>query len=291
MRDSQVDVGGESLAKLLVIAGAGGSASAFTANPIDNNVANQADKAFGGKVGTGGDGGSIVNFVQGKRSAGGQIGGNISARVDLISGNGGDTINFGTVANTKVPVGKGGSITNIFIAGSLGNIAPNVAIRSYNHELAGETVADFVNANLRDPLIPGSVDDSVGNVGLLAGAAGRLKLVPVKFGGTSDVVFLTQPLTGGVNGSVIGLTARNIMSMVAGSVERIASIQVIGNIQVVGNGDVGSVKNPLEVRYRDPDGKPIAEPVLDGSLDDGALIYKSFKGGKLPNSSNVFKLS
>jgi hypothetical protein len=290
VRDSQIDVGGESLAKLLVIAGAGGGATAFTANPNDTFIANQAEKAFGGRVGIGGDGGGIVNFVQGVRSASGQIGGNLSGRVDLIAGNGGDTLNYGRVSDTGLPVGRGGSIANVFIAGSIGNIAANVPIKSYNRELAGETVAEFVNANLRDPLLPGSFDDSIGVVGLVAGASGRLKEIPISFGGNDDVVFLSQPATGGLNGSVSNLTARSIMSMVAGSVERIASIQSIAFITVVGTGDVGSVKNPLDVFFRDKDGNPILEPVLDGRLDDGALIYKRITGGRLP-SGNVFELA
>lgn len=290
VRDAEVEVGGESLAKLLVIAGAGGGATAFTSNSLDTTVVNQADKAFGGRVGIGGDGGSVVNFVQGVRNASGQIGGNLSGRVDLIAGNGGDTLNFGTVANDKVTVGKGGSVSNVFIAGSIGNIAQNVPIKSYNRELAGETVAEFVNANLRDPLLPGSFDDSIGLVGMVVGASGRLKEVPLRFGGTDEVVFISQPSSGGINGSASSITARNIMSMVAGSVERIASIQSIAFLNVVGTGDVGSVKDPLNVLFRDRDGNPISEPVLDGRLDDGALIYKRLSGGRLPNG-NVFQLA
>jgi hypothetical protein len=77
---------------------------------------------------------------------------------------------------------------------------------------------------------------------------------------------------------------------VAGSVERIASIQSIAFINVIGTGDVGSTKNPLAVLFRDKEGNPITEPVLDGRLDDGALIYKQFRGGKLP-IGNVFELA
>jgi hypothetical protein len=138
--------------------------------------------------------------------------------------------------------------------------------------------------------MPTSFDDSIGLVGLVAGASGRLKEVPVNFSGTDDVVFLSQPASGGINGSASTITARNIMSMVAGSVERIASIQSIAFINVVGTGDVGSVKDPLGVLFRDKDGNPIVEPVLDGRLDDGALIYKQLKGGRLPNG-NVFQLA
>ena len=295
VKDSSIEVGGTALAKLLVVAGNGGDASSFVANPLDQ-VSNQGQKAYGGKVGVGGKGGSIVNFTQGKVTNG-LLGGNIQARVDLIAGNGGSTINYGTVADTEITVGVGGSISKIRIAGSLGNSAANVPIKSYNNDLGGETMADFINTNLRDEpagFVP-SIADNVGNVGVVAGAAGRLKTVVI---GNDDnsIVYRSQPAKNGVNGSVLDLAARDIMSIIAGSVQRIASIQKLGGIKVVGTGDVGSDKGIVGIAEY---GRvpvlgvlvtPIGiEPVLDGSLIDGAVIYRK-PSGAIP-TGNVFNLA
>src|SRR5207302_10119249 len=133
----------------------------------------------------------------------------------------------------------------------------------------GERMADFVaNTLLANP--PGALDDTVGNVGLVAGAAGHVKG--------------NQPTTFAANGSVSNLSASNIMSMVAGSVDLIASIQKISNIVVTTTGgifgadkeDPGNGFATGTIDYYDP--QPPAErhdhPVINGALIDGAIVGK-----------------
>jgi hypothetical protein len=281
--DVSLSIGAESFNKGLFIAGAGGSAAAWIPNPFNDSTPNQGQKAFGGRVGRAGDGGSIVNLTQS---------GAIGARIDLIAGNGGDTINYGSVIDSKNFVGKGGSILNVHLDSNIGNIAPDVALKSYNDVLNGETVQDFVTRALRDPLFPGTFDDSVAMVGAVIGSAGRIKSVP---NSTDPSGFRSQPANGGINGSFINVSARNIASAVAGAPERIASIQVVGNINITGGGTLGKDFDDTidATKYRDPVGNPIPEPVLDGSLVDGALVYKNFvpqfKGDKLP-VGHIFQL-
>ena len=273
-------IGGESLAKGLIIAGAGGSATAFVANPLDLSVKDQAAKAFGGRIGVGGNGGSINGFAQN---------GAIAARFDLIAGDGGDALNYGTVVDRGVPVGIGGSITNIALRGNIGNIAPHVPIKSYNDLSKNESVADFVNQSLRDPLSPGSFTDDVGLVGLTVGASGRLKEVQFGYDNANNANFKSNPAFGGVSGDALNISARNIMAMVAGNVSRIAAIQTISGINVDANGILGADKTSDPAAYRDKDGNPVPEPVLDGRLVDGAIIYKTSIGPP-PSSPRVFKL-
>ena len=269
-----VDVafGASSTAQGLFISGAGGAASAFVVNPRDNSP-NQPQNSFGGEVGRGGDGGNISGVTQR---------GNIDIHVDLISGNGGDTINYGTVIDPAPNVGRGGSISNVIIAGNIGNIDPTVAIQSYNNFLGGETVAKYVDRKFRDPLAPAgpSLSDADGNVGIIVGAAGRNKAVVLDPQGHPHT-YVTQPSTGARNGDLINLTTRNLMSAVAGSVDRIAAIQTCMNIQIL-NGQVGSDKGIINVaEYLDADGNPTVNgrPVRDGRLLDGALICKALLDG------------
>ena len=285
--DVQLNLGAENANKALIIAGAGGSAAAFIPNPNDPTPG-QNQKAFGGRIGKAGHGGSIINLTQS---------GSIGARLDLIAGNGGDTINYGTVADLgKLRVGKGGSLINIRLAGNVGNIAENILLQSYNNVFGGETVQEFVTSSFRDPLIPGAFDDTVGMVGAVVGSAGRLKEAPTGVDPGGDIIFRSQPATNGVNGSIVGLAARNIASAVAGAVERIASVQVVRGISITGGGVLG--KNTVDparpgVDYLDPAGNPVPEPVLDGRLIDGALAYRKFKplfpGDSLP-PGRVFQL-
>lgn len=274
VKDVTVNVGSESFNKGLVIAGAGGSAAAFIPNRFDGTT-NQDEKAFGGRVGKAGTGGSIVDFSQT---------GTIGAKIDLIAGNGGDTINYGTVADRKIFVGKGGSIINAILSGNAGNIDPVIRLNSYNDVLAGETVQEFVQNTLRIeesilPIGPEVISDAVGMVGVVVGSAGRLKEAPTGFGGGGETIFRSQPATNGINGSLIGLSARNIASAVAGAVERLASIQVVSGINITGGGVLGKdFSDAIDpTKYRDPEGNPVPEPVLDGSLVDGALVYQKFK--------------
>jgi hypothetical protein len=293
VRDMKLTLASTNFAKALIVAGQGGDAGAWAVNPLDP-TGDQDNKFFGKKVGFGGQGGSIINFRQE---------GVINARVDLIAGNGGDTINYGTVADKKNFVGVGGSILNTFISGSAGNIDPQVRLKAYYDIKADQTMGDFIDSQLRNPLVPGAITDNVGMVGVVAGAAGRLKSVAVGYDDTTtgdpadpnQIIFRSKPATGGKNGNVINFTARNIASMVAGSVDRIAAVQVVGGINLTGGGVVGKDLSPIVEPgpYRDQDNNIVPEPVLDGRLVNGALVYAKFKPksatDKLP-LGKVFKL-
>jgi hypothetical protein len=259
--NAAISLGSSTLAKGLVIAGAGGDASAFVPNSNDQSP-NQAKNAFGGTVGRGGNGGSIVNFTDG---------GNIGAHVDLIAGNGGSTLNFGIVTDTRNFVGIGGSIRNVTLTGDAGQLDPRIPIKSYNNLDAGESVAEFVQNNLRGSF--GVLTDADGNVGVVVGAAGRNKAVAAD--PSNPLTFVDQPAAGSRNGSLIDFTARNLMSAIAGSVDRIASIHLAQNIRVP-NGIIGADKNIIGTReYLDRNDQPTRDVVLDGSLIDGALVARS----------------
>jgi hypothetical protein len=259
--------GPETGGKVLVIAGAGGNASAFTAN--QNDSVNNEQKAFGGKVGRGGNGGDIIGFVQEN---------SIDVSVDLIAGNGGDTINYGTSFDLKTFVGKGGSIKNINVKGSIGNIDPLRKVKAYNDTIPdeGDSVTDismtqWVNDFLRNPVVGSGLGDGNGNVGIVAGAAGRVKAIATGSG------FETQPAHNAakLNGSVQNLTARLLMSAVAGDVNRIAAIHAAKNINIL-SGLVGADKDNAGVLdtidYLDLEGQVVQTPVLGGALLDGAFI-------------------
>ncbi len=277
----RLDIGATSLAKAIVIAGAGGDAGAFVVNPLDPS-ANQGQKAFGGKVGRGGDGGSIANLTQT---------GGIASRVDLIAGNGGDTINYGTVADKVSFVGKGGSISNINLDGNIGNIDPTVPIKSYNNLKLGQTIADFVEERLRDRFVAGFVGDNVGNVGAVVGGSGRIKGVFSSFDAQGQPVYESLPAVNGSNGELINVNARNIMSAVAGSVERVAAIRSIQKVTVITGGDAGTDKTSLPFDYVDKLGNPLSEPVPDGGLVDGAIISSTEPTGSSFPRNNTFVLS
>ncbi len=208
--------------KVLVIAGDGGSSSSAapflipvpktpSAATIAAETANdkQIFYAVGGVSGPGGTGGSILQFTQ-------PLG--TGTDVDLIAGNGGATINHSAADQNSILVGKtwvdnsgvGGSIENIGIAGNIGNCASGVAIKSYNNIFAGQTMQEFIDTTILGT-ITGTLNDSVGNVGLVVGAAGRVE------GGI--------PSSNGINGTVYNVHAENIMSMVAGNVDQADFIQ------------------------------------------------------------------
>ena len=273
---STATVGGDAFAKILVIAGAGGDAHAFIPNPLDVSP-DQAQKAFGGKVGLGGVGGSITGFQQDLA---------IAAHVDLIAGNGGGTVNYGTVADPKSFVGKGGSITNTSIRGNIGNIASTVPMGAYNDTdkdgHVDQTLADFVKDNFRispvDALLnlPPLLDDTFGNVGIIVGSAGRIKEYEVSPGTQFQL-----PATFALNGSLINLSARNLLSAVAGDINLIAAIQVASGIKIGSGvapfftpGTIGADKFPTLPGndYLDSNGDKINEPVLDGRLVDGGFV-------------------
>src|SRR5205823_13176565 len=171
LNDLEITAGAQG--KLLFVSGDGGDTSSL----------NSLRRA--------GNGGNIINVRQ--------IGAN-NVNVDILAGSGGSTLNFGSPANFFPRVGLGGSITGVSISGNIGNNSPTVPIKSYNDILNGERMADFVaNTLLANP--PGTLDDTVGNVGLVAGAAGRVQ-------GNQSTTFAA-------NGSVSNVSATNIMSMVA----------------------------------------------------------------------------
>ncbi len=285
--NARVSVGGSTFAKAVFIAGDGGTASAFIPNPIDQTL-NQGQKAFGGRVGQGGQGGDIIAVSQ--------FGG-IASRGEFIAGNGGDTVNYGTIADQTTGrfVGEGGLVRNIIADGTIGNILPGIAIKSYNDIRNGESMTDFITENLRDPLSPGSVDDSFGNVGIVVGAAGRLK---EGFGGYSIShvpIFDSNPAFRGLNGTLSNIVAREIMSAVAGSVERIAAIQMASDFTILSGARIGTNKTVGDpVDYRDKDGNPVPFPVIDGQLLDGALIVSkqpTKNGNSFNYPGNVFVIS
>lgn len=256
--------------KVLAIAGAGGSAYAFTAASIFNPGATDFEKAtaaFGGALGVGGNGGSINGFVQPIGEA---------VRTDLIAGNGGSTINHGSaIPGAKLYVGKGGSISNVNLAGNAGAASvadKNVEIESYNPT---GSMSAFVKNALRDS--PIAQLGTLGNVGVIVGVGGNIA------GGLSS--------TSSYNGSVANFTARGIMSMVAGSVDSIASIVSISKLTVT-NGPAGSAKdspvshNPSNPYYYDLIGGQSNTPILGGKLMDGAIIAKSFSAS--PSGPRVF---
>jgi hypothetical protein len=282
--------------KVLVVAGAGGnayasSASTLLAQGFASDAISASVLAFGNTNGVGGTGGSINGFVQT---------GSVVTSVDLIAGNGGSTINFGTSSPLeKLYVGVGGSISNVNIQGTIGNTDPAAAILAYGTSSSqyGDPAAflsgihDVAVAYGQDPLFNPApqLSDADGNVGLVAGAAGRVK---------GDL-----PAAQGINGSVNNLTARAIMSMVAGSVDRIASVQSAQNISIsLNNGDLGTDKNYLGSQgtydYLDGNGNYIVNPlgnqnitgpVLNGALIDGAIVTKNPITGI--SGSRVFVLS
>ncbi len=261
-----VSLGASTYSKALFIGGAGGNAGAFVPN-IGDPAPNQARNQFGGRVGHGGDGGSVSGITQTNA---------IAAHIDIIAGDGGDAIHYGTPLDKPKTtfVGKGGSVLNITLAGEAGNMDASVGIKSYNDILAGETVADFVKTRLEAPL--GKLEyltDGVGNVGIVVGAAGRNKgIILDPFG--APYTYRSLSARYGVNGSLVDFTARNLMSAVAGNVDRIASIQLVKGLNIAQN--VGVDK--LGGDYLDLSGAPTVshEPVLDGRNIDGGIVAKKY---------------
>lgn len=251
--------------KILVAAGDGGDGIGglpTPANPL----------GFGGKNATGGKGGSITNYLQ-------NVGTEVN--VDLIAGNGGNTPNSGSSLAVKTNVGNGGSITNAQVIGNIGRGAlPSdemVAIKSYNDLLGGQNFADFVAAFITaDPGIGGVLPlltDAVGNVGIVVGAHGRVK------DNNSDGVL--DPSTSGLNGSLTNVHAKSIMSAVAGSVQRIASIRALSNVGVTVTGGaygsdkgidyLGRVMAPGNATpYHDSDAPALLDYLITGAIGNPA---------------------
>jgi hypothetical protein len=251
---------GATSGKVLVVAGEGGAA--FSAKPLTQDAEGIA-AARGAVDGPGGHGGSIIDFIQPTSTA---------TNVDLIGGNGGDTPNHDLAVDNS---GRGGSVLGATIAGNIGNANLSTAIKAYNDISNGETLQDFINTViLGAPFVP--LTDAVGNVGLVAGAAGRVK--------DSDINGKLDPASGGVNGRVDSVSARNILSMIAGSVDRVDLIERLTNYRVtIGGGVVGADKDTPpgssgSVDYLDQDGNLTNTPLPGGgSLLDGAIVAKNIR--------------
>lgn len=301
--------------QVLVIAGEGGDAYSGLKRDID-------PLAPGRQLPTAGNGGSIINFSQ---PSGQDI------NVHLIAGNGGNTPNAGSSQDLKSKVGKGGSIQNIAVAGNIGDTGDptdNVdsPIKPYNplygngsnpngpNDPSDDRMSVFVrNSLVGDPeaLPPppiGSialplVNGDTGNVGIVVGAKGRVR------DNNNDGKLDAAPEAGVVpNGSLINVVANNIMSAVAGNVDRIASIQVLQNVRVefVG-GEFGSDRDIDTLgNTQAPDGMPyslgstsasldyvteegvrVPTPTIGGRLVDGAIVAKT---SRAPKSSRDFPI-
>ncbi len=240
--NSQINSAALQIGKMLVVGGKGGNALA--AQPQDITLVGDSDTtdlahtvlAFGNVRGVGGNGGNISNITQpvGAQTA-----------VDLIAGNGGSTINASTVTTPTTGVGAGGSVTGVTLTGTVGAISrdttlgavTNPPIKSYSFldRTTGTTntsisaLIDF----LAQPDNTGFVlDDSVGNVGIVAGSAGLVRGA--------------RPAQDGVNGDVTNITASSIMSIVAGSVDRVAPVRILSGIAVTNtDGVLGADKRPI----------------------------------------------
>lgn len=255
-------------AKVIVWAGSGGHAFAASAGASNVGVPGELSailnlRAFGGTNGVGGNGGNIVNFSQPKT---------VNAAVDLVAGNGGSTLNYGFPANTSTGVGRGGSITNVSLAGEAGRISADVRIQAYEE--------GFVENVLRNDTTQ-ELNDSVGNIGVIVGIAGKVKGdLPA-----GDAALKT--------GSVTNFAARSIMSMVAGSVDKIAAINTISGIQLTSpSGVLGAYKTtpvgptpdhsptkPLYFSGPEQTGDLVPLPQFGGSLMDGAIVTQNNKSG------------
>jgi hypothetical protein len=275
-----VDAGsGTSFGKVVVIAGDGGTS--LSGKPVNPN--NPADVAFaiGGVDGAGGHGGGIIGFTQPL---------NTGTHVDLIAGNGGDTPNHSFLAGnaTADNAGVGGSVENINVTGSIGNSDPNVAIKSYNDIFTGQTMQQFVDdfilgLNGNQANLSATIDDSVGNVGLVAGASGYVE----NFNGPGQPL---SPAYNGVAGSVTNVFAENIMSMVAGNVDKVSLIQSLTDYGVtISGGILGANKIASSIpgfagvlgqlNYIDPLTGEISDTPLPGGgpLIDGAFLAKNIR--------------
>ena len=252
VKSVSVNTGGGISSKLLVIAGDGGDAYAALATSI-------TPLAFGSKNGLAGNGGSIEDLAQP-----GSI-----LTVDLIAGNGGNTPNWGVTASLTSGVGNGGSIKNVSLSGDIGNVASEVAIKAYNNIASNERISDFVaRVILGSPSTPLSdTSSNGGNVGIVVGSNGRVR----DSSGDGDDVL--DPSTGKSSGSLINVSARNIMSAVAGSVDRINAIANVSNLTTsIGSAIYGADKGAVGLNYIGANGNPLSAPEIGGRLIDGAIV-------------------
>jgi hypothetical protein len=259
---SRLSLNAAGSSKLVVIAGDGGNATA--ALPGDNDPL-----AYGPADGKAGDGGSISNLIQPQ---------SFNTRVDLIAGNGGNTPNYGT-SSSKTGVGNGGSITNVDIAGDIGNIGAAVAIKSYNDIKTNQRMADFVQSYVRGSL-SSDLTDSIGNVGIVVGSNGRVR------DNNNDGIL--DPSGSGTTGVLTDIKFRNLMSAVAGSVDRVNSIREVSRLtsSLSTGGVYGADKGAPTLDYVSADAvlnwlktpgaaRPSADRTrveIGGALVDGAIV-------------------
>ena len=277
--NSILDSAAQQVGKLLIVAGKGGDAyAALKADiflPNDSNVNDLAHAvlAFGGVTGAGGNGGSVTNVQQPS---------SVQTSVDIIAGNGGSTPNAGSLTTPTTTVGQGGSISNIAVAGTIGTVSrdtslgatSNPPIKSYSAtdpvtNVTTTSLTDFVNFLASPDSLLFRLDDTVGNVGMVAGAAGTVS------GG--------QPASNGINGSVATVSASSILSIVAGSVDRVAPVSVLSGVTVTSpDGVLGADKSPNSpfgpngvLDYYNTAGIDVANLQSGYRLIDGAIFASS----------------
>lgn len=285
--------GGLRDARVVAMAGAGGDAYGVSQRTVDREgtapiALFSGVFTMGRSDGRGGNGGSVTEFLQP---------GATQASVDLMAGNGGATVNFGRISDLSTLTGRGGSITRANLDGDAGVMNSNVLILSYASDFASQ----LRNGSLT---VINSDTEGVGNVGVLVGAGGLVR---------ND-----QPAAGAIPGSVQDFKARNVMSMVAGSVERVAAIASVSGLQLQNGGNqIGAIKNfyidrntgsevavsPADrvgsptLYFDSPASPPRPLPVGfnpyslvpsangGGALIDGAVVTKKYSG---PASNFVF---
>ena len=285
--NSVINSAAQQIGKVLIVGGIGGDAFAATpdqiALPGDTNTADLAHAvlAFGGTAAQGGAGGDISQITQPVST---------QTAVDLIAGNGGSTVNAGTSLDATTGVGPGGSVVDVNLAGTVGALsrnttlgtAANPPIQAYATTDAFGTTTTVPITEIIDQLaLPDSpilsLTDNVtfagvpgisGNVGIVAGEAGRVRN--------------GQPASDGVNGSAQNITAESIMSIVAGSVSSVAPVNVLSGITVTDpDGVLGVDRSPTApygpngvLDYFTPGGVDVANLQAGYSLvdADGALF-------------------
>jgi hypothetical protein len=287
--------------KIVVMAGDGGDAFGALANApnVRLDAAESALitnlRAFGGVNGVAGNGGSISDFKQSTASD--------NVATDLIAGQGGSLVNYGSAApGAATGVGMGGSLSKILLLSQAGRGRAAVAIAAYDPiPVAGGAqveFADFVRTangwtysigdSVRTPTVLDPVGQAGGNVGVIVGAAGTVR------GGSFAGDGLAKA------GSVTTFSAKSIMSMVAGSVDNVASIRSVSALTVTGaNGVFGAFKDftgatkphnlntPL---YFDPAGLQTNDLLFGGRLIDGAIAAQRFTPATLVGLPRVWQI-
>ncbi len=272
--NSVINSAAQQIGKVLIVAGAGGSALSATTAEIalagDGNTADLAHAllAFGGVTPRAGDGGNITGITQPIST---------QTAVDLIAGNGGSTLNAGTSLDASTGVGRGGSVVDINLAGTVGAVSRNATLGTADNppiqayavtDNFGETSTLSITAIVDLIALPDdqvtSLNDTFsnagatvsGNVGIVAGAAGTVRNA--------------QPARDGQNGSAQNIEAESIMSIVAGSVSSVAPVSVLSGITVTDPDGVLGVDRSIDPPY-----------TPNGQLD---YFTSNFGGMDIPNN-------